>query len=130
MKRTIFVEILLLLVLAVLLAIGIAHWQSVSSWLNLYFEDFHNDYTWNEFVKEFAFDKTLTYSIFTLVATIADLVAIILIAIKDFPVFKPLLDKLAANKERRTQAKAERAEADKQAKIKALEAELEELKND
>ena len=39
-------------------------------------------------------------------------------------------DKFTARKQKRAQAKAERAEEAKQAKIQALEAELQELKND
>ena len=41
-----------------------------------------------------------------------------------------LRDKLAARRQARTTAKAEKAEADKQARIKNLETELEELKKD
>lgn len=65
----------------------------------------------------------------SLLGTATCIVAIILIAIKDFPVFKPLVDKLNARKEKHAQAKAERAEEAKQAKIQALEEELNQLKN-
>jgi len=57
-----------------------------------------------------------------------------LFTIKDFPVFKPLVDKFtakrAAHKEQREAIKAEQAEAAKQARIEQLQAELDELKKD
>ncbi|MCM1368657.1 MAG: hypothetical protein NC184_07620 [Roseburia sp.] len=58
----------------------------------------------------------------------------IIIAVKEFPCFKPLIDKLAAKradrKAARTQAKAEQAETAKRERIDKLTAELEELKKD
>lgn len=74
--------------------------------------------------------KALIYTIFIFIACLADIMLIILTVIKDFPVFKPLLDKHNARKQQRTQAKAERAEENKQKRIKQLEYELEELKKD
>ena len=70
------------------------------------------------------------FAILNFIGTLTILSGIILIAIKDFTVFKPLLDKMNARKQKRAQAKAERAEADKQAKIAELEAQLQELKKD
>ena len=77
-----------------------------------------------------ALNNNLPYTIFAGFAVIANLAVIILITLKDLPVFKPLLDKLNARKQKRAQAKAERAQADKQAKIAELEAQLQELKKD
>ena len=78
--------------------------------------------------------KGLIYAISTLLAAIATLTAMIIIAIKDFPVFKPLTDKLAdkraARKEARSQAKAEQAAIAKQERIDQLKAELDELQKD
>lgn len=64
------------------------------------------------------------------IATSTIIATIILIAIKDFTAFQPLRDKLAARKQARATAKAEKAEADKKARIEALENELKELKKD
>ena len=68
------------------------------------------------------------------VLSLAGIAAMVLIAIKDFPVFKPLAEKLQAKLQARrqinVQAKADRAEANKQARIEQLQAELDELKKD
>lgn len=73
------------------------------------------------------------FAILNFVGTFTVLAAIIIIALVNISLFKPFFDKLSsrnqARKELRTQAKAEKAEADKQNKIKALEEELDELKN-
>lgn len=79
----------------------------------------------NEYVAHY-----ISWIILYFTSAIVSLAVIILVAIKDFPVFKPLLDKLNAHKQKRVQAKAERAEENKQAKIAELEAQLKELKND
>lgn len=52
------------------------------------------------------------------------------LAVKEFSVFKPIVDKLTERKQKHAQAKAERAEETKQAKIAELESQLEELKKD
>ena len=124
MKKTIIVEILLLFVLAVLLAFCIKIWNYIALLIE-----------WATGVDEasasYVYESVyiaLPYSLLTLIALPITLFVIILIALKDLPVFKPLADKLTARKEKRTQAKAERAEADKQARIAELENELEELK--
>lgn len=54
----------------------------------------------------------------------------VIIALKDFPVFKPMLDKLSAKRDARKQAKAAKAVADKQARIERLQSELDALKKD
>ena len=118
MKKTIIIELLLVIAISLLIYPWILYLQS----LNLYI-------TFNAF-NERGFVDCITMVILLSLPIIANLTAIILIAIKDFPVFKPLLDKLNARKQKRAQEKAVRAEADKQAKIAALEAQLQELKKD
>ena len=49
--------------------------------------------------------NNLAYAIPALLAIIANLATIVLIAIKDFPVFKPIVDKLTAHKEQRDKPK-------------------------
>ncbi len=98
----------------------------------------HNVHTtdelWLEIYDQLFNEVYLPYGILALVAAIATLAAMIIIAIKDFPVFKPLVDKFnakrAAHKQASDAAKAEKAEADKKARIEKLTAELEELKKD
>lgn len=71
-----------------------------------------------------------TFALLNFLGTVTCIAAIVLTAINNFEIFQPLRDKLNARKEKHAQAKAERAEEAKQAKIQALEAELEELKKD
>ncbi len=104
---TILIELLLLFNLAVCLYTDI---QYIRGWVLI-------GYSYN------------TLALLSFIGSVTCLTAIVLIAIKDFPVFKPLADKLTARKEKHAQAKAERAEEAKQAKIQAIEAKLEELKN-
>lgn len=72
----------------------------------------------------------ITWTTLYLLSFTSLLAVFITIAIKSFPVFKPLVDKHNARKQKRAEARAERAEADKQAKIEELERQLEELKKD
>ncbi len=75
------------------------------------------------------FLQTLFAVIFSALSTITSAVFLFMFNLK-----KPLVDKfqakLAARNQKRAAAKAERAEADRQAKIAELEKQLEELKKD
>ena len=122
MKRTIIIEILLLFILAILLLVIISSWNNLHILLGMYEGD-----DWGLFVKNYNVANAITFPILYTFAAIADVAAFVLIALKDY---KPLADKLAAHKTARQQAKVERAEADKQAKIFELEKQLEELKKD
>ncbi|WP_438846879.1 hypothetical protein [Anaerocaecibacter muris] len=130
MKRTIIITIIL----------AIAFFLSTISAVKLllYAYNVHNSFT-NDSILRQAWDELyckiyLPYGILSLLAAIATLTAMIIIAIKDFPVFKPLTDKLAdkraARKEARSQAKAEQAAIAKQDRIDQLKAELDELQKD
>lgn len=121
MKRTIIIEVLLLFIFTILIIVLINAWQNLHILL-----EFYEGEDWEIFVKNYNITSAIIFPIFYTLATIADLAAIILIALKDF---KSLADKLATRKVARQEAKAERAEADKQAKISELEKQLEELKN-
>lgn len=120
MKRSIIIEILLIFVLGVLLSVTILNLQSIISSINWY-KNNAEFYSWEEYAKETNFAAYIIRLVFYLLATIANLGAIILIAVKDFPVFNPVVDKHTARKAERTAAK-------KQAKITELEAQLEELR--
>lgn len=138
MKKTIVIEILLLFVVAWLIPIMIYHAENIEMYRTLIS-------IYKENPDAFSYESTLAhtiqnlntqiiYFVFTLLAALATLAAMILVALKDFPVFKPLLDKLAAKRADRKQAndtaKAEKAAADKQARIERLQSELDELKKD
>lgn len=73
---------------------------------------------------------SLSFALPFLASAIFTFAAIIIIAVKDFPVFKPLILKSNAKREARKLAKAEKAEANKQARINKLQAEIDELKKD
>lgn len=117
MKKVIIIEILLIIVLSVLIAC-LVEFAEVLKIRILYNGS-----------KEYITQSTL-YVIFVSFAILCNIAIIVLIALKEFTIFKPLLDKLQARKEQRLQAKTERAEANKQAKIIELEKQLEELKKD
>lgn len=129
MKRTILIEIILLFVLAVLIAVIWKQWDSIRVSIYYYKNYFAQDgYTLTEFNPSLV--DNIVLAIFATVACLTTLFVIILIAIKDFPVFQPLVDKLNARKEARNIAKVEKAEQAKQNKIEALEKQLEELKKE
>lgn len=128
MKRTIIIEILLLFVLAVVVAITWIYWDSIKVLIYYYEKYYYSEgHSLTEVFPQIT--SNIITAIFTTLGGIVTIITMILIAIKDFPVFKPLFDKVSARKQARAQVKAEKAEADKQNRIAALEAELEELKN-
>ena len=111
MKKTITIEILLLFVFGVLIAISIIFLQLAA----------------NQFIIAEQLTpvietarKNLMYGLFLLIAAIADLVVIILIALKDFPKIKQSI----------AEHKAVRKTTKKQKRIDALQAELDALKKD
>ena len=135
MKRTVFIEILLLVVLGVLLYIAINSFIGASqsfSWAKRFSEE-GEDYIIETYRSQ-AVRLLLFGLLLYLPAILADVAAMTLIAVKEFPVFKPLTDKIAARhaarKEARNTAKAAKAEAEKQKRIEQLEAELHSLKKD
>ena len=134
MKKVIMIEIFLAFATATLIAVAAWRFSDVSmrislmdSYLSMGDIDRGNDQ------KAFII-KSLSYAIPSLLAALCTLAAIIIIAIKDFPVFKPFVDKFtakrAAYKEQRAAIKVEQAEVAKQARIEQLQAELDELKKD
>lgn len=70
---------------------------------------------------------TLIYFLLNLIGAVGVAVSIVLFNLDDI---KKLIAKCQSGNEKRAAAKAEKAEADKQAKIAELEAKLEELKKD
>lgn len=118
MKRDIAIGVLLLFVLIVLVLGCIMFFDLTIR--NFYFAMYHP-----EFLKSATF--YIPHCIFVLLATIADITAIVLLTLKEFPLFKPLVDKFKARKEKNKQ---EKAEAERQARIEQLQAELDELKKD
>ena len=136
MKKAIVIEILLVAVFAVLLTCAIIALKDIPSMKE--YIDWYNtlspDYPDYDLVETTAWEIRaympilLKIGIPALIAAVADLAAITIIAIKDFPVFKPLVDKFKARKEQRAAAKAEQAATAKQERIEKLPAELDELK--
>lgn len=138
MKKTIIIEILLLFVFCVTLACAIKildYAIEVSGRLDLHLNGkilYTDPNMQNEMIKAYTdvYHAALSYGIPALFAAVADLATMVIIAIKDFPVFKPLIDKLKARKEQRDVVKAEQAAVAKKERIEKLQAELDELKKD
>lgn len=126
MKRSVIIECLLLLTTSILIFLGSwylnrAHVSFVHA--NGVPEDIAPDILSSAY-------RFLTHGLLALLAALCTLAAMIMIAIKDFPCFKPLIDKFKARREAKAEAKTEKAVADKQARIEQLQAELNELKKD
>lgn len=137
MKKTLIIELILTIVFAITLAVAIYFWKGVQTTINaINLFKSHNDNFYSQIIEDYyiSLKPLIGYGTVSLLALLADLAAMVLIAIKDFPVFKPLVEKLQAKSQARKhskeQAKAARAEANKQAKIAELESQLEELKKD
>lgn len=130
MKRSIIIELLIFFVFVVLVALSIILWKRYND-LNYFYTYFINT-GHDDIAQEYPpmIVHCLIYAILSAFALLADFAAIIMLAIKDFPVFKPLVDKLNERKQKHAQAKAERADRAKQAKIAELEQQLEELKKE
>lgn len=111
MKRTIIIEIILLFNMCLSAFFAIKFIQGI----------FQYNVNWST-------SYYITMTTLYLLSFVSLLAVFIIVAIKDFPVFKPLLDKHNARKQKRAQTKAERAEIEKQKRIEQLETELEELK--
>lgn len=132
MKKTIVIEVLLAFALAMLVVFAIMEFRACYYYLQAieYYKEIGTDYS----EIAIAVNQVTLYGTFATLAALCTLAAIIIIAIKDFPVFKPLVDKFnakrAAYKEQREAVKAEQAEAAKQARIEQLQAEIDELKKD
>ncbi len=137
MKKTFLIEAILTFLFVALLVIVIYFWRNVNSTIsviNLY-KNYNDDFYAPIIENYSSLLKTLIgYGSVSLLALLADLAAMVLIAIKDFPVFHPLVEKAkaksTARKQSKEQSKAARAEANKQARIEQLQAELDELKKD
>lgn len=138
MKKTIIIEILLLFAFCVALAcaIKILNYAVDAKKLLDRFLNGNLVYTdstiQNESIKYYTelYHAALSYGIPALFAAVATLAAMIIIAIKDFPAFKPLVNKFKAHKEQHDAAKAEQTKIAKQERINKIQAELDELKKD
>ena len=140
MKRTIIIHILLLVALAALLMAMINSFINVSNayryidLLRSLGQQTSYDYSYEISQVHDSATQLILYGSAYFIAVLADVAAMVLIAVKEFPVFKPLTDKIAARhaacKEARAAAKAAKAETEKQKRIEQLEAELHSLKKD
>lgn len=135
MKKTIVIETLLLIVLAVLLSCAIITLKDISS-MNEYIEHF-NTLPPNDANYDIGFIivantkvyvcKYLSIGIPAIIAAVADFTAIIITAVRDIPIIKQSIESFKA---KRTARKEQRATTAKQERIDKLQAELDELKKD
>ena len=123
MKKSIVIEVLLLFVLAVLIADCVKFFQASIAHFNL-----SDSPAYDAFYKT-AIDQ-LVRGIFALLACIADIFVMVLVALKDFKLFMPLIEKHNARKQELAAARAAKADADKQKRIEELQAELDALNGD
>lgn len=137
MKKTIIVETALIVILAISITFAVEYWGLTSKLideLKIFKNNFNPSNYFSYYPELNYYHNTIKhnaiYGSLSLIAAFATLAAMVLIALKDFPVFKPMLDKLTAKRADRKQAKAEKAAADKQARIERLQSELDELKKD
>lgn len=133
MKRTIIIVLIMILTLGVSLACTVVFMRYGIEYRNSikYYSDYFPDLVdiWRENMR-----KAFTYGVFSLLSSVGIFIAMVILAVRDFPVFRPLIDKLhsklqakrAAHKEKR----AKQAEIAKQERISKLQAELDELKKD
>ena len=133
MKRTIIIEIILLIALSISIYFVYYFFNSVynlKETIDIY--STQTGYDYSEVIQQLneSIKINSIYGTLTIVSSLANTAVITLIAIKDFPAFQPLRDKLSARKQARQQAKAEKAEEKKQETIKALEDYLDELKKE
>lgn len=135
MKKTVIIEILLVCVLAILLSCAIISLRDIPS-MNDYIEYFTNldpkdgNYEIAYIIAsntEYYVNTFLSIGIPTLIAAVADLAAIIIIAIKDFPIIKRWVDNFKTKCATKKQIRNTIA---KQKRIKQLQSELDELKKD
>lgn len=129
MKKFIFAEILLLFASAVLLYFAITR-------IDISINNFHNyevAYAFQEFENAELYQKaginSVILSCVSFLATFGNIFVIILIAIKDFPVFKPLVDKVNARKQALKEEKKQKELEGKQQQLEKLQAEIDNLKN-
>lgn len=80
-------------------------------------------FTWSE--RHF-----IIWTVIYILATLTILASMLLVALLNLSIFQPLRDKLAARKQARKEIKVQKAEANKQARIEALQNELDQLKKD
>lgn len=126
MKRTIIVEVLLVFILAVLIVAAVHHWEWYNAWSSQIQDYTENGFPYGNAMKDAmaGLAQFRTYGIFDILAMLADFAAMVCLTI---PAIKKLKDKIAA---KHSEHKTAKAEADKQARIEQLKADLEELKKD
>lgn len=128
-RKIIFIEVSLLFIFAVLLAVFVPSVQQATLWFGDISWNIQQGFSPHYLSYQYAY-KSLTYSIISFLAMIADIAVLSIIAIQNFKVFQPLIDKHNARKQERAAARQAKEEERKQKRIESLETELQELKKD
>lgn len=91
MKKTILIEVILLFLLAVIISVSVQEWQFVNTISQNLNDDHLVEIATPDILESWKQDlhSYCVYGSFTAIAGLLNIVAIILIAIKDFPIFKP-----------------------------------------
>lgn len=128
LKITIITEFLLTFVLIILLYWGVRSFLNCVSYLNIARGDEVGSSLYIECMHYFYVHLAL--GIATMISCIFDIIAAILIALKDIKIFQPLVDKFNSRKQARAAAREAKAKESKQKQIAELEQKLDELKKD
>ena len=127
MKKIVLIELLGCFICVVLLAECILCLQVSVGHFKNYYSDFFiatKELTWQWAI------EYLLRGLASLLACIADIIVMGMIAVRNFKVFQPLIDKYNARKQERAAARSAKADADKQKRIEELKAELDALTGD
>lgn len=123
MKKTIIVELILASTFSFLIYIFVNSIIGFCEIYNLYKES-------PELYSDILFNYHLAYMIVSFILSAGIIASILIIAIQNFKVFRPLLDKINIRQQARIERREAKAQEDKQKRIDGLQAELDTLKND
>lgn len=123
MKRTVFIEIILIISTIIAIITSTILFRNAFYYYNewVVFAGQFDNTTMNEIYSLYNFH--ITYAILAIFGALCTIASMVMLAIKDFPVFAPMI-------ERRKKKKAERKERHKKKRITELEKQLNELKKD
>ena len=119
MKRNIIIQVLLLIILGTLIYFSVCFWSQTSTYIKLIHSISGYDYEVKS-LRE-SLNYVIVSGILSTAASLIDIIVMIIIAIKDFHLFEPLISKIKQHSNNKKEAK-------KQAKISKLENELNDLK--
>lgn len=129
MRKSLFVVCSLIAIEIVFILLTVSHFTVFINNVNFYYNHAPHYYeTLTNFYPNFV--QHLIYAIVAVLANLLNIAVIITIAITNFPVFKPLVDKRNAKRVAHKEQRTKHAQTIKQQRIEKLQAELDKLKKD